>query len=1184
MPTSAFAATAAALVAASSQPRLAAAQDGGAAASQVPPPTVAGTSLPEQAQPLPFEPPLPLCSVATLDIAYFLTERNNGSLVDLYVSNRVPLASLSGRLDDCGGGELSPVAASGGLLGELGFVAQTFDGNFAFANPENLVVPEIEAAGQGAAREYNLWTTFSFPAGTGIAQTCAQDPLGLMVFAVSAQDGAIGATQCQLPLSESAPSTDGGADGASQQDPSASAGHDHADPDQHPFPDLPLCSNATADIKYFFRPKAAHRAHSVTEMSMFVSSQTPVSQLRVQLDDCFGHFLPVKAVRLDEGLLIRSGLLPQADGAHVSFADRSGQNRTAMITEGIDGASPRPFDLWATFELVDPLPPGAYVCAQPPDFGDAEFTPTNATSCQCVEQASQKPNSTSVEGTPAQPDSGADANGSEPGEEKEPLCAGLCNLGGNAEYECYCDAQCLLTQDCCWDACETCGHCDEGNDGGGAAASDGEQAANTTDANPPATDGGHDHTDPTQHPTPDLPLCHNATANVSYQFRPKAAHRSHTGVGEVSLFVSNAVPVGEISLQLDDCLGHFVPVRSVRLDEGLLVRSGMLPQAVGTYVSFADRSGQNRSVAAMAEDHIADPRHFELWATFELVSPLPVGSFVCAQAPDFGDAQFRFGGLPVSGTNQCVESAPVEGPDAQPDANGTAAGGDGGGAGAAEGREPLCTGLCGAGNGVADCFCDTQCSFTSDCCWDACITCNVGCGAEVESPGGGTGGEAQPLDDLPGCSESTFPVSHLFRPKQQTAPTSRDHNVTEVSWYVANAAPVGAASVRIDDCFGETIPVVGVRLDEGLLVRSGMLPQTDSEGNIIFADRSGLNRTLPAQGDAEIKKKRDARQQDAIETPRSYDLWVTFELARPIEPGAVLCATPPDRGNATFQDSTGNVLSSSQCAEKAEGGATNSSGTPPAAPNATDEQPVVACANLCGVGSGTYNCFCDAACSLNNDCCPDACDTCGVGCPGDGEAPDQDLEEVQDEPDGAGNVTSNGTSPGGGSVGEPDTPAPTQPPSLPPQSDPLIELGLPSCQSSSYPVSYTFRPKQATGATTRDQNVTEVVLQVANSVNVTEMVIRLDDCQGNFIPINAVRLDDGLLVRSGLLPIQTPTSTVFTDRSGQNRSAAAQANGTTIPREYVTWAVFELATALSRRPHLRDAARSRLRELQEHEC
>ena len=92
------------------------------AAGAQPPASLAGDALPAAPQALPFAPPLAECGLASQAISFFLRPREGA--VDLYVSSRVPVASLSGSLDDCGGASLALVAAQGGALGELGFIAQ----------------------------------------------------------------------------------------------------------------------------------------------------------------------------------------------------------------------------------------------------------------------------------------------------------------------------------------------------------------------------------------------------------------------------------------------------------------------------------------------------------------------------------------------------------------------------------------------------------------------------------------------------------------------------------------------------------------------------------------------------------------------------------------------------------------------------------------------------------------------------------------------------------------------------------------------------------------------------------------------------------------------------------------------------------------------------------------------------
>ena len=155
------------------------------------------------------------------------------------------------------------------------------------------------------------------------------------------------------------------------------------------------------------------------------------------------------------------------------------------------------------------------------------------------------------------------------------------------------------------------------------------------------------------------------------------------------MFVSNGVPVEVLHIELNDCLGHVLPVRSVRLDEGLLVRSGMLPLANGTYVSFRDRSGQNRKAPGIEGAVGAGAgRQYELWATFELVTPLS-NPFVCASSPQFGDAVFE--NLAGAGSQQCFEV-----PTIKPGNNSPV---DGAG-------KKLCEGICGVGSGEAGCFCD----------------------------------------------------------------------------------------------------------------------------------------------------------------------------------------------------------------------------------------------------------------------------------------------------------------------------------------------------------------------------------------------------------------------------------------------------------------------------------------------
>ena len=406
----------------------------------------------------------------------------------------------------------------------------------------------------------------------------------------------------------------------------------------------------------------------------------------------------------------------------------------------------------------------------------------------------------------------------------------------------------------------------------------------------------------------------------------------------------------------------------------------------------------------------------------------------------------------------------------------------------------------------------------------------------------------EPFDSMADCAEAPLPVVYEFRPKVPSGPSTRDHNITEVAMHVASSEAISEVVVRLDDCKGGFMPVLGVRLDEGALIRSGLLPYTDKEFNTVFRDRSGQVRVVPAQNNAEIKKKEASAT--AVETPRTLDHWVTFQLARPIQSGDSVCAQPPDFGNATFINKANETVTSSQClarsggASPAEGegesgseqpeGADGPQPTPsPSLPGYCNVSLDGVSANLCGLGSGEGNCFCDEGCAAKGDCCHDACDVCNFGC-------------------GDANSTA---------VPAPVTPAPQGPA----ESGAIDGLSLPVCVGSAFSVSYELRPRKANvaGPSTRDHPVTEVELLVANGVPVSEVVIRMDDCKGNFLPVNSVRLDEGALIRSGLLPLETPTSTIFVDRSSQNRSIAAQVMGTPPPRRMTLWATFEMALALS---------------------
>lgn len=168
------------------------------------------------------------------------------STLDLMVSSRVAIGALSGALDDCSGNPLATVGADGGVLGEAGFVWQAVDssnGLFAFVNAEGASVPpntvpapdaapgtgdaqstassenggdpsapikEVSAATQLAAakqadanvyetvvfgnRTFHLFSRLHFDLPTRAA--CAQEPMGVAVFAHSALSGAIVSTQC----------------------------------------------------------------------------------------------------------------------------------------------------------------------------------------------------------------------------------------------------------------------------------------------------------------------------------------------------------------------------------------------------------------------------------------------------------------------------------------------------------------------------------------------------------------------------------------------------------------------------------------------------------------------------------------------------------------------------------------------------------------------------------------------------------------------------------------------------------------------------------------------------------------------------------------------------------------------------------------------------------------------------
>ena len=531
----------------------------------------------------------------------------------------------------------------------------------------------VPNATKGDERDYVLWSTFVLPPGQPQPQVaCAEDPLGLMVFAATAEEGAIDARECQLPVVG-----EGAGAPEAPPPPPPEEGHDHNDPSQHPFPELPLCSENDAVVSYTFRPKQAHRSHAyITEVSMFVSNTAHVDALHIELNDCLGHPVPVRSVRLDEGFLVRSGMLPLANDTYVSFQDRSGQNRSAPANLDISSSGDRAYELWATFELVTALN-SSFVCASPPQFGDAQFTPVAANETkQCFEMPTY---------SPSQP------NGPALGDGSDGKCMGICGLFNTADSaDCGCDSQCSLTGDCCDDACEFCGFgCADAASGPPSPPPPGQAPGPSALPSPTASpEPGHDHSDPSQHSFPTLPQCSQNDSPISYSFRPKQAHRSHA-ISEVSMFVSNGVPVEVLHIELNDCLGHVLPVRSVRLDEGLLVRSGMLPLANGTYVSFRDRSGQNRKAPGIEGAVGAGAgRQYELWATFELVTPLS-NPFVCASSPQFGDAVFE--NLAGAGSQQCFEV-----PTIKPGNNSPV---DGAG-------KKLCEGICGVGSGEADCFCD----------------------------------------------------------------------------------------------------------------------------------------------------------------------------------------------------------------------------------------------------------------------------------------------------------------------------------------------------------------------------------------------------------------------------------------------------------------------------------------------
>jgi hypothetical protein len=174
-----------------------------------------------------FDPPLPACTEATEDVAfYFRRVVDDPTVVEMLVSSKAPVGALSGALDDCAGTTLTPTGASGGLLGEAGYAFQPVDGGagiFAFVNERNETIAptdavqvggeqnktnvnvpisgEFAATKQAAApqpRVFVLWTRFSFPEGA-TTRTCAEDPLGVSVFAHAAASGAIESSQCVPP-------------------------------------------------------------------------------------------------------------------------------------------------------------------------------------------------------------------------------------------------------------------------------------------------------------------------------------------------------------------------------------------------------------------------------------------------------------------------------------------------------------------------------------------------------------------------------------------------------------------------------------------------------------------------------------------------------------------------------------------------------------------------------------------------------------------------------------------------------------------------------------------------------------------------------------------------------------------------------------------------------------------------